>query len=68
MCWNVPFEDVMPVRPFSWSQGRRNFPGWWWSVAKGDHVGFESWLERDHVMLLDFDPDVVGLASSQPRG
>jgi hypothetical protein len=28
-------------------------------------VGFESWLERDHVMLLDFDPLVVGL-SSQP--
>jgi hypothetical protein len=26
-------------------------------------VGFESWLERDHVMLLDFDPAVVGIAS-----
>jgi hypothetical protein len=24
-------------------------------------VGFELWLERDHVMLLDFDPVVVGL-------
>jgi hypothetical protein len=28
-------------------------------------VGFESWLERDHAMLLDFDPEVVGY-SSQP--
>ncbi|AJT62595.2 hypothetical protein T261_0906 [Streptomyces lydicus] len=26
---------------------------------------YESWLERDHVMLLDFDPAVVGI-SSQP--
>jgi hypothetical protein len=27
------------------------------------HVGYESWLERDHLMLLDYDPDVVGIAS-----
>jgi hypothetical protein len=26
-------------------------------------VGYESWLERDHVMLLDFERDVVGIAS-----
>ena len=25
----------------------------------GRHVGFESWLERDHAMLLDFDPRVA---------
>ena len=24
---------------------------------------YESWLERDHVMLLDFDPAVIGIAS-----
>ena len=29
----------------------------------GGHVGLESWLERDHVMVLDFDPAVVGIAS-----
>jgi hypothetical protein len=29
------------------------------------HVGFESWLERDHLMLMDFDLDVVAV-SSQP--
>ena len=27
------------------------------------HVGFESWLERDHLMALDFDPSMVGIAS-----
>jgi hypothetical protein len=26
-------------------------------------VGYESWLERDRLVLLDFDPDVVGIAS-----
>jgi len=26
-------------------------------------VGYESWLERDHVMLLDFDPEVTAIAS-----
>ena len=37
----------------------------WWLATTGRHVGFESWLERDHAMLLDFDRDVCGL-SSQP--
>jgi hypothetical protein len=30
-----------------------------------DLVGFESWLERDQVMMLDFSPEVVAF-SSQP--
>ncbi len=29
----------------------------------GRHVGYESWLERDQVMRLDFDPQVVAFAS-----
>ena len=28
-------------------------------------MGFESWLERDHLMLMDFDP-AVRAVSSQP--
>jgi hypothetical protein len=35
----------------------------WWSSTTSGHVGFESWLERDHVMLMDFDPSVTGIAS-----
>jgi hypothetical protein len=62
-CRAVAFEDVEPVRRFRWSKGRREFAGWWWSATTGRHVGYESWLERDHVMLLDFDQDVVGIAS-----
>jgi hypothetical protein len=26
-------------------------------------VGFESWPERDHVMVMDFEPDITGIAS-----
>ena len=37
-----------------------SFAGWWYFATTGAHVGFESWLERDHLMLMDFDPDVRG--------
>jgi hypothetical protein len=58
-------EAALPMRSFPAYQGQRNFPGLWWSATTGGHVGFESWLERDHAILLDFDPRVVGF-SSQP--
>ena len=29
----------------------------------GRHVGFESWLDRDQAMVLDFDRDVRGVSS-----
>lgn len=61
----VAFEDAAPVREFSSYRRQRHFPGMWWSATTGRHVGFESWLERDHAMMLDFDREVVGL-SSQP--
>jgi len=64
-CGGVRFEDAVPVRSFRWSRGQRHFPGWWWLATTGRHVGYESWLERDHLMLLDFDPVVTG-AGSQP--
>ncbi|MGW7027117.1 TnsA-like heteromeric transposase endonuclease subunit [Streptomyces xanthophaeus] len=59
----IAFEDVPPVRDFPSYRGQRHFPGLYWSAATGRHVGFESWLERDHAMLLDFDRQVVGFAS-----
>ncbi|MGH3815209.1 MAG: TnsA-like heteromeric transposase endonuclease subunit, partial [Pseudonocardiaceae bacterium] len=66
-CWDVPFEDGSPVRSFPSFKGQRNFVGWWWSATSGRHVGHESWLERDHAMLLDFDAEIAGF-SSQPFG
>jgi hypothetical protein len=53
----------MPVRSFRWSRKLGHFPGWWWTASSSRHVGYESWLERDHVMLLDFDPEVTAIAS-----
>ena len=62
-CGEVRFEDAAPVRSFRWSRGQGHFPGWWWLATTGRHVGYESWLERDHLMLLDFDPAVSAVAS-----
>ncbi|MEU8250637.1 TnsA-like heteromeric transposase endonuclease subunit [Nonomuraea sp. NPDC048916] len=62
-CWDVAFEETAPVRAFRWSRGLGHFPGWWWAATTGRHVGYESWLERDHVQALDFDREIVGIAS-----
>ena len=56
-------EAFRPVREFRWARGQRHLPGLWWSATTGSHVGYESWLERDHVMLLDFDPLVAAIAA-----
>ncbi|MEU5845718.1 TnsA-like heteromeric transposase endonuclease subunit [Saccharopolyspora shandongensis] len=62
-CADRTFENGAPVRSFPSYRGQRNWPGLWWSSTLSAHVGFESWLERDHVMLMDFDPDVVSFAA-----
>jgi Transposase DDE domain group 1 len=62
-CWNVTFERVAPVRGFALFRGQRNRPGLWWFATTGEHVGHESWLERDRLMALDADPEVVGVAA-----
>lgn len=62
-CWNVAFERVAPVRGFASFRGQRNRPGLWWFATTGEHVGHESWLERDRLMALDADPGVVGVAA-----
>ncbi len=62
-CSTVRFEEVPPVRGFPSARGQRHFSGLYWSATSARHVGFESWLERDTAMLLDFDPRVVAFAS-----
>jgi hypothetical protein len=64
-CWNTRFEDVLPVRRFPSYKGQRNFPGSYFAACMGRHVGFESWLERDQLMMLDFSPRVRSF-SAQP--
>jgi len=62
-CRGVRFEDAFPVRSFRFEKGLRNFAGWWYFATTGAHIGFESWLGRDHLMLMDFDPEVRAVAS-----
>lgn len=63
-CAATRFElDCSPVRNFPSFRGQRNFPGLWWFATTGAHVGHESWVERDQLMALDADPDVVGVLS-----
>jgi hypothetical protein len=62
-CWGVAFERVLPVRGFASFRGQRNRPGWWWFASTGELVGHESWLERDRLMALDADPEVMGVAA-----
>ncbi|MFF2144204.1 hypothetical protein [Kitasatospora sp. NPDC058190] len=55
---------VGPTRALlEWHRGQRYFPGWYWAATTASLVGFESWLERERLMLLDHDRRAVGLAS-----
>ncbi|MGK5545458.1 TnsA-like heteromeric transposase endonuclease subunit [Streptomyces sp. URMC 127] len=65
--WPVPFESAGPVRRFPSFRGQRNFTGWYWAATGAVHVGYESWLERDHLMRLDFDPQVTAMVSQPFR-
>jgi len=62
-CLEARFEDALQAREFRFEKGLRNFAGWWYFATTDSHVGFESWLERDHLMLMDFDPEVAAVAS-----
>jgi hypothetical protein len=52
-----------PVRSFPSYRGQRNYPGWYWSATMGGRIGFESWVERDHLVALDFDATVMRIVS-----
>ena len=61
--WAERFESLPPVRVPRAFKGQRNFAGSWWFATTQTHVAFESWLERDHLMLLDFAPEVAAVAA-----
>jgi hypothetical protein len=63
----IPLADMTPARRIKARKGQRNLPGRWWSATDGRHVGYESWLERDQVMWLDWDQTVTGIASQPFR-
>ncbi|MDT4964151.1 MAG: hypothetical protein QOF87_3798 [Pseudonocardiales bacterium] len=61
--WQVPLESGCPVRRFPARKWQRHLSGLWWSPTMGGHVRYESWLERDHLMALDFDATVTAIVS-----
>jgi hypothetical protein len=52
------------VRSFASFKGQKNFTGEYWAAISRSLVGYESWVERDAAMALDFDLSVVALVSA----
>jgi hypothetical protein len=65
--WSAGFEAAGQVRGFPSYRGQRNFVGWYWVATSASLVGYESWVELGHVMRLDAEPGVSGLASQPFR-
>jgi hypothetical protein len=63
----VRLTDLAPARRLKARKHQRHLPGRWWSATDARHVGYESWLERDHVVWLDWDQAVTGIASQPFR-
>ena len=66
-------ETATPVRSFFAWKGKRNYEGRYFSATTGGHVVFESHLERDYLISVDADPDVLAVAAQPflliwPRG
>ena len=52
-----------PRRTFRWHRGQRHYPGRYWAATMSAFVGYESRLELAALLLEDFDPRVVRIAS-----
>lgn len=57
------FEDLPAHREVVSYKRQRNFTGLWWFATRGSHVPYESWVERDQVMVMDRCPEVVAVRS-----
>jgi hypothetical protein len=55
--------SCLPARSFPSYKGQRNYPGWFWSATMRRLIGFESWVERGHLVALDFAPEVTAIVS-----
>ncbi|WP_335989438.1 TnsA-like heteromeric transposase endonuclease subunit [Glycomyces sp. MUSA5-2] len=57
----VAFESCLPARSIPNYPGQRHTPGTFWSATTDDLIDYESNLERQHLLLLDFDPDITAM-------
>jgi hypothetical protein len=56
---DLPVEELHPLRErFARRQYQDNTPGLLWCHTTGDYLEYESWLEAQWLMLLDFDTNV----------
>lgn len=55
-------------RPFRFEKGLRSFAGRWYFATTDAHGEFESRLELDHLMLMDFDWTGGGLRHRSRSG
>lgn len=60
-------EDSRPVRGIPSYKGQRHLPGRYWFATTARHVRYESLLERDILIVLDFDSSVTAVASQPFR-
>ncbi|WP_046496688.1 TnsA-like heteromeric transposase endonuclease subunit [Streptomyces odonnellii] len=65
--WTVRFESLPPVRKVRTYDGQRSVTRDYWSTTVRKALACESRLERDHAMLMDFDPRVTALVSQPYR-
>lgn len=56
---DLDWSTASPIRESLVFPKQRNMPGEVFSSTNGDFVGYESLLERDWILVKDFDPDVV---------
>ena len=56
-----------PVRTPVVYQRQRHMPGRWFSTTAGRFLDYESLLERDWMLLLDFDREVEGICEQPLR-
>lgn len=59
----VAFESCLPVRDIPSYAGQHHTPGSYWSSTADAVLGYESFLEAKWLKLLDFDQNVVTLAT-----
>lgn len=59
----VRLEHASPIRSIPAYHGQKHTPGRYWCATTGALIGYESFLEAQHLTLLDFDPGVTAISS-----
>ena len=58
----IPFEDAPPARAVPSWKGKNVYEGDYWAATTRGFVHHESFLEREYVMVADFDPSILAFS------